>query len=263
MSKTFNESSIEAIEQLKQRIESSLRLCFSLEEAAQKFTNLLFEEFRDSLILVRLFATIPFGQLPESYQRVIVELAENEGIKTLLQEKSLVLTLLGTSGVAEAHHNRLHLKQHLGVPLVSSAFVDSVPMVAQLLKALGFQMGWGDKQAQTTQVNGIATETIGFLAGVFYVPNAQQVVDARGNSLLTATNHAAAYNIRAISEVRTVFGIGGAYIRGPFIAVIFFSKEELERKKVEELMSLANYFKTATIRLALENRIFAYRNLKI
>ena len=118
MSQTFNDISIETIKQLKQRIERLLPPCSSLEEAAQKFTNLLFEEFQDSLILVRLFATIPFGQLSESHQRIIVELAETEGIESLLQEETPVLTLLGTSGVEEAHHNRLHFKQHLGVPLV-------------------------------------------------------------------------------------------------------------------------------------------------
>ena len=89
-------------------------------------------------------------------------------------------------------------------------------------------------------------------------PDAQQAVDARGNKLLTATNHIARYNIRAISEVQTIFGIGCAYIHGPFMAIIFFSNEQLERKQVEELMPLASYFKTATIKLAaIDNRIFA------
>ncbi len=45
---------------LQGKVGERIRGCAYLEEAAQKFTDVVYEEFEDSIVLVRLFAAIPF-----------------------------------------------------------------------------------------------------------------------------------------------------------------------------------------------------------
>jgi hypothetical protein len=71
MSKSISETTLETMRGLGQYIDETVRACHSLEEAAQKFVNVLFEEFEESIVLIRMFATIPFGTLSASNQRIV------------------------------------------------------------------------------------------------------------------------------------------------------------------------------------------------
>ena len=76
----------------------------SLDEAALKFTELMFEEFKESIVLVRLFATVPFEHLPAPNQAFVNRLAASQNISKLINNQTLVLSLLGTMA---GHHEEL------------------------------------------------------------------------------------------------------------------------------------------------------------
>lgn len=244
---------IKTVITLKTQIEQILEQCRSLEEAAQTFTNLLFEEFEESLVLMRFFATIPYNELPPAYQSVVNILVNPEQSAPVLRKDTPVLTLLGTRGGEEDLRNTRHA---FGIPLASTDFVESIPIVSQLLQEIGFDLNWKKKQRNLIQELDVETDSTGFMAGMLYVPDAQHAVNGNGAKLLHMVDQLPLYSLESVSDVNTIFGIGGAYIHGPFIAAIFFSREQLEKTQVELLMPLANYFKTSTLKLVIHNKLF-------
>lgn len=254
MPQRLRDTTVETIRTLKQSIETSVKACVSLEEAAQTFTNLLWEEFGESIILVRFFVTLPFSTLPDRYQRSVAQLAEGEGITPLLGDHTPVLTLLGSFGGEEIRN----VKQYFGLPLVSYGFIESIPMISDLLRELGFSLNGKKEPGDNTQDAGdVETKSVSLLSGVFYVPHTQHAVNGKDERMLLAFDRIAAYNSKSLSEIQTIFGIGGAYISGPFIAILICTKEALERKMVEQFIPVANYVKTSTTKLVLENKIFS------
>jgi hypothetical protein len=255
MSRKLRETTVETINALKQSIETTVKACVSLEEAAQTFTNLLWEEFEESIILVRCFVTLPFSTLPERYQRSVAQLAEGEGVTPLLGDKTPVLTLLGSRGGEEIRN----VKQYFGLPLVSYGFIESIPMIADLLRELGFSLNGEKEPRDNFQDTGdIETNSMSFLSGVFYVPDAQHAINGKGERILSAFDRIAVYNSERFSEIQTIFGIGGAYISGPFIAILICTKEALNKKTVEQFVPVTNYVKTSTTKLILDANIFAW-----
>jgi hypothetical protein len=179
--------------------------------------------------------------------------ANSENITDLVQDDTLVLTLMGTRG---GEKNLRNTRYAFGIPLASSDFVDSIPIVSQLLKELGFELNWRTKQESLIQEQDVETASTGFLAGMLYVPDAQHAVNGKGKKLLNVVDRLSLYSLESVTDVQTIFGIGGVYIQGPFIAVIFFSRETLDRIQVERFMPLANYFKTATLNLVMDKKLF-------
>ena len=126
---------------MENKIKQNTSNCISLEEAAQKFTDTFYEEFGDSIILTRLFATVPFSELPAPNQSFVLALADSQGITSLVNDRLQVLSLLGTRGVASAWNARQDSKGHIGIPLASADFIDRIPMMSRLLKELGLENG--------------------------------------------------------------------------------------------------------------------------
>ena len=232
---------------LRSKIEENIKGCICLEDAAQKHTSIMYEEFKDSIVLVRLFATVPFGELPAPNQKFITDLAASVGISSLVNDQMLVLSLLGTRGEEADWNNRHNSQGHVGIPLVSADFIDSIPMMSRLLKELGLGLDWiesGDTE--------IVTRTIGKMAGVFYVPDAKTTVDQKGRKIIAAQDFVSAYN------VKTVFGIGGGYLtNNVFTTNIVFTRDMIEKQQAELFMPVANTFKTGTVSLASSKKIFA------
>ena len=58
-------------------------------------------------------------------------------------------------------------------------------------------------------------------------------------------------------DVKTVFGFGGCYLHTSlFFTTIIFVREYLEEEQVKKFMMQTNLFKTATLSLSSENKIF-------
>lgn len=232
---------------LQERIAGEVSGAVTLAEAAQRYMSLLYDELADSVILARLFATIPYSRLPAENQAFVQRLAESGGVADLLRPETPVLSLLGTRGVQPEWNDRHNSQGHVGIPLASSAFVERIPMMSRLLKQLGAGITWIDA-ADTA----IVARTFQNLSGVFFVRDAGTEVDSQERKVI------AAQDFVGQAGVKTVFGIGGSYLGSPtFFTTIIFTRELLEKKTAECFMIQASKFKTATLNLAATSRFFA------
>ena len=69
--------------------------------------------------------------------------------------------------------------------------------------------------------------------------------------MITAADFVAAY------DVKSVFGMGGAYLSGALTAVMVFSRLKVERSVAERFALLVSPFKAATSQLVSSERVFA------
>lgn len=217
----------------------------SFEDAAQIYTSLIYERFRNSIALLRHFITVPFHALPGENQKFVSALAALKVSNSPLAPQTLVLSLVGTSGVEAAWNDRRHSKGHVGIPLISSAFVETIPMMSRLLKELGVGLDWID--SHDTQ---IAEKTMGLMNGLFFVADASREVDAKGRKIIAAQDFVAKYG------VQSVFGFGGGYLGTKAISVtIIFLRERLEKRQAEFFASTMTRLRTQTVEL-VKTRIF-------
>lgn len=231
---------------LRDEVRALIRDSTTIEAAAQCTTQLLFEKFRDSLVLVRCFATAPFSALPQTNQTFVRQLVFQTGDAIVLEEGTLVLSLLGTSGLETAWNNRHESRGHIGIPLISSSFIQAIPMVARLLVELNVDLDWfdGEREGLTQKQSDAGT------AGLFYVRDAATTVDRLGRYVIPAQDFVANYG------VKTVFGIGGTYADGTILSLVLFTRDVLERSDVEPYSSLIVTLKAATAELAQAGKFF-------
>jgi len=228
-------------------IQENIRGFDFLEQTAQKFVDEIFERLEETLVLVRLFATVPFGKLPDANQSFVQKLAQSNNVADLVDDMTPVLSLLGTRGENKGWNNRHDSMGHVGIPLVSSAFIDEIPMMSRLLKELGLGLEWIDSKDSN-----IVGETMGKMSGLFYVKDAATEVDQRGRKII------AAQDFVERCHVKTVFGLGGGYLIGKmFITTIIFTRETIEKEPIKSFLPLLNAFKMSTTALVSQGKIFA------
>lgn len=236
-----------AVVSLIKKISEQLKKCRSFEEAAQLYNSLLYAEFRDSVVLTRTFATVPFQELPQENKQFVEDLAERTHVSNLLGDRTLVLTLMGTTGTDTAWNNRKSSKGHVGIPLVSSAFIEEIPMMSRLLKELGLDLGWIDSTDSE-----IISKMFGKVSGVFYVDDAKTTVDKRNRKIIAAQDFVSNH------DVKTVFGIGSGYVQTSTFAVnINFLRETADKSTIEKFVPVFNQLKIDTLDLVWGKRIFA------
>jgi hypothetical protein len=242
----LSDATVPTISHLATKIEDAIAGCDCLADAAQEYTNVFYEEFRESIVLVRLFATVPFAELPAPNQTFVTALAASAGPAAAVNGQTLVLSLLGTRGEKPAWNDRRHSRGHVGIPLASGEFIDAIPMMSRLLKELGLSLDWINSRDST-----IVAKVLGRTAGVFYVPEARTAVDHKGRKTITAQDFVAAYN------VKTVFGLGGGYLTSHgFVTSIIFLRETIEKRQAERFTPLINTFKSHTVTLASRKKVF-------
>ena len=91
-----------------------------LEEAAQALTAAVHQEFGDSVVIARVFFTVPFDNLPPGNQTFVQNLVEGAGAVAALKTATPVLSLIGTHGAEADWNDRRKSKGHVGIPLISS-----------------------------------------------------------------------------------------------------------------------------------------------
>lgn len=227
-------------------VEPQVERAKSLEDAAQTLAAAVHKKFEESVVLARVFLTVPFFSLPESNQQFVRQLADSVGTASNLKATTPVLSLLGTQGVEADWNDRRKSKDHLGIPLISAAFVDSIPMISRLLKELGVPMHWLDGQ-ESASIEQIMNRSV----GLFYIQNAAEAVDAQRRKIISAQNFVSSY------KVQSVFGTGGAYTGGQIMVMVVFCRETFPRAVAERFLGLSILFKTKTRRLVGSGKIFA------
>jgi hypothetical protein len=218
----------------------------SLERAAQYFVEEIFSDF-DSSVLVRLYTTIPYGKLPPPPRAFVDQIARSAGVTDQVNDDTPALCLMGTKGKRAEWCDRLKSRGHLAIPLVSRKFVHNIPMITRLLNEFGIGTDWLDQPDKTS----IIIRSLGRIATVFYVPDATTFRDHANRLVVPATDFVAQYN------VKTVFGVGGAYANGYVCTILFFVSERLERSVVDRFLPIINFFKQATTPAVLDGRLFA------
>jgi hypothetical protein len=237
--KSFADASWQQIEALREDVAGTGDAA-TLVEAGQRFVELFRGAF-DSIVLARSFIVLPANALPATERAFAARLAG----ATPLTDATRVLCLLGSTGRSTNWNDRSASQAHLAIPLLSAAAVHEAPMIAKLLSDLGVDL-------QALDIGGsIATrQMLGGLNGTFFVQDARTALDAHGRHVIAAEGFAEAFGIR------TVFGMGGAYVDGTIAVAIFFCSEELDRLVVDRFPSFISSFKMATAKILREGRVF-------
>jgi hypothetical protein len=222
------------------RLGEAVAACDSLEAAAQTTANRLFDVYTDSLVLVRVYATVPYGALASDSRAFI----EKRHGSTSLDADTPVLHLLGTRGELPEWNDRRLSQGHMAIPLVSAAFVQSMPMVAGLLTDLGINLSWFDLHRK----NFIGTMTGG--TNLFFVPEAASTHDAQGRHVISDQDFVTKHG------VQTVFGVGGRHWGNTMIAVLFFTRERLYKPTAYNFSSVVQQFIKHTTSCLKDGHIF-------
>lgn len=229
--------------QLFGAVQKELGEAKTLEQAAQRTVDLMTEKFKDGLALARVYTTVPYKTLPPTNKNWVDGLVKAKQIT--VTGETPVLSLVGTRGTKPQWNDRKKSEGHVGIPLASSAFVESIPMIARLLSDLGFKAEWLDRAS-----TGVSSVT-GEWSGLFHVPDAKVSKDQKSRHIIPAQDFVAEQG------VKTVFGVGGSYPNGTFFAMIFFTKEDLSKELAERFMPIISTFKVGTTKLAQSGAVFA------
>jgi hypothetical protein len=227
-------------------VEPAVRGASSLEEAAQELAKAFHERFEESVVIARVFVTVPFGELPASNHEFVRNLAESAGAADDLRPDTPVLSLIGTHGQEDNWQDRRSSQGHVGIPLISSAFVGAIPMISRLLKELGVPLDWVDRHDSEMIIR-----TMGSSAGLFFVDDAGDATDHQGRKII------AAQDFVAEQGVKSVFGAGGAYPEGQIIVLVVFCRDSFTRAIAERFLSVTNLFMSQTASLAQPARVFS------
>jgi hypothetical protein len=239
--------SMDAFRSWEATVPAAVRACGSFEEAAQRLVGMVFEQFRESVVLARLYSIIPVSRLPPAAREFARSAAASWKKRELLHDDTKVLALSGTRGENSQWNSRHSSRGHVAIPLISSAVEEHLPMVSRMIKELWFPMDWvmGSSRA-------FSADTFGSLGGFFYVEDAETALDDAGRRIIPAQDFVASYG------VKTVFGTAGLYVRSRMIVtLIVFCRETLERAALRQMfMPLGNVFTNATAEVVRKDRLF-------
>lgn len=225
-----------------------LRESASLEAAAQRLVDTLYEEFKDSIVLTRCFATVPYRALPAKNQEFVDALACSKGITAEITDETPVLSLLGTRGAQLHWNDRSQSKDHIGIPLASASFVESIPMIARLLKELEVKLEW----LSNVESAGFSEKELGGgWIGVFYVREAAAAMDQQGRLIIPAQDFV------ATNQIKTVFGLGGIYPQGTLFTLIVFTRDTIEKAQLADYTPLVPLIASNTSHLVRDGKLFA------
>jgi hypothetical protein len=242
----IEQSTSDSITQLWAKVEPSVKQSQSLEEAAQAAAEALHTQFEESVVLARVYLTSSFDALPQTSKDFVQKLAESVGAADDLKAATPVLSLIGSHGQEADWCDRRNSKGHVGIPLISSAFIGAIPMISRMLGELGVPMDFLDSHD-----TGIIIENIGSAAGLFFVENAAEATDNEGRKIIAVQDFVAKYG------VKSVFGIGGAYDGGQLLVVVLFCRDAFSRTTAEHFLTLANLFQSQTNALVSGQHVFA------
>ncbi len=224
-------------------VEAKIEHASTFEQAAQELANAIYEQFGESVVLARVYLTVPFGALPPANQTFVRNLAESANASSQLQETTPVLSLIGSFGQEAEWRDRRNSKGHVGIPLLSASFVDAIPMISRLLRELGLPVDWADHH-DIEIMKKMGT-------GLFYVENAAEAVDHEGRKIIAVQDFVSAH------QVRSVFGAGGAYPNGQMFVCVVFCRDLFDRGVSERFLPLINLFEEKTEALLGSGKVFS------
>jgi two-component system NtrC family sensor kinase len=206
----------------------------SMEEAAGRIVRCLHEDLRSSsgqrdCVLARTFITVPYAQLPGELQvfasRIVPEIVETPELRCL--------TLLATAGEEPAWNDRRASLAHQALPLTSAESIARSPMISQLIRQLGVEVGTLLTTSEMIVDNSQHTFNVFHVldaVGSPHIPAQQQFVIPYG--------------------VQSVLGFGGLLPPGELFATILFTRARVPRDVAERFKTLALNVKVALLPFA-------------
>jgi hypothetical protein len=200
----------------------------SLEKAASEVCRFLYSELVDSsgnraCALVRSYKTHQYGTLPTDLQR-FARRAFGAVAFSPPDPAMKCLTLLGTAGEESAWNERSASQGHQAIPMPTVQIVARAPMIAQLIRELGFDIAQVVRPSRD-----VVRDLAGKQYGVFYVD------DAEGSPYIPAQQ---AFVIPY--RIRSVVGFGGALPSGELLATILFAKVRVEPEVADRFRTVAH-----------------------
>ena len=216
-------------------------------DIAQKWCDVFYETFEQSVVLVRLFVALPFETLPSDEQAFARAILTRRNVTDPIMPTTPVMTLLGTRGVHSNWGNRQISQNYRALPLVSTMFVESMPMTAQLFRVLGANV-----ESPRSLGVGVTEKAWGAgRAGFFYVENAKSAVDMSGRKIVGAQAFVEEYG------VHTVFGMARAFRDELFFVQLIFCRHFVSRERAREFLPLAATLRGTIVRAMDANNIFS------
>ena len=205
----------------------------AMEEVADRVVRYLYEHLRTpgmdapACALVRMFITLPFHTLEADQQAFAKGVLNGASHPPRMK----CLTLLATAGEAPAWNSRHTSAGHKALPLPSAESIARAPMIAQLIRQLGIEIG-----TLLSADPRVVIDSDQHTFNVFYV------ADAQGSPYIPAQ--------REFVEpyaIRSVLGFGGLLPSGDLFTTILFSKTHVPRNIADLFKTLALNVKVAIL----------------
>ena len=207
----------------------------SMEQAAGRVVNLLYNELVDPAIdaracaLVRFYLTMQYSSLDPGLQAFGARLMR--GIE--LAPSTRCLTLLATAGEKQEWQTRHASAGHQTIPLPSVDVIQAIPMVSQLITQLGLSVG-----DIVTPDPALVLELEQRTYNVFFVP------EAVGSPYIPAQE-----TFVRPYKIRSVLGFGGLLPSGDVYSVLLFTRLSLSRATADMFRNAAMNLKLALLPL--------------
>lgn len=240
---SFSSSQLRAVQD---QIKTGVKWSPTLEQAAHTCVSALYSALEQAIVLVRMFATVPFGELPPQNRKSAQSYARARGVENLVDDETPVLSLIGTRGIEQSWNDRRLSKNYAAIPLASAQTIEAAPMMARLFHDMGLGLAWMDRQGSGS----IEKVMQGGLSGLFYVEDALTSADDQGRKIIPVRAFVSKYN------VVSVFGAGAAYLGGTFVTLIVFASEHVSRETAERFLPAIHTFKGATAGLVGRRAFF-------
>lgn len=231
--------------QVKEIVRKAALHARALDEVAQRCAEDLFASLPNSVV-IRVYATCRLGHLPASERERLGVFAAHR-MPEGTTENDTVLSLMGTAGIMREWRDRRASNARAGTQRSAPAVDESIPMIASLMAELSPDTHGGRVGAEKD----IIVKSMGRMGAVVHVPDAATSHDRHGRLVVPEPDIVHAH------EVKTVFGIGGAYMDGTVCLFLMFTKESFPREVAERFMPMVNYFKMATMFLVNGGRRFS------
>jgi hypothetical protein len=207
-----------------------------MQEVADWVVRYLFDQLRDSqsgettCVLVRLFKTHAFGDLPADLQQLASGVLL--GQSTAPDMKCLVL--LASAGHKPEWNDIRTSAAHRAIPLASVEAVRRFPMISQLIHQFGMEASAVLRPDPSLLID-LGQKTY----NVFHVP------DALGTPYVPDQEQ-----FVVPYSVRSVLGFGGMLYTGDLFAVVLFSRAPVPRETADLFRPLALSVKVALLPFA-------------
>ena len=214
----------------------------SMEEVAARSVRYLYDSLRapdltaPGCVLARIFVTLPYVELDPEQQAFARRLLGDTPATPAMK----CLTLLATAGQDAAWNSRHTSRGHVALPLPSEDSLARSPMIAQLMRQLGVDIG--------ALIGSDARLMVDIDQHTF---NVFHVADALGSAFIPAQREFVVPH-----SVKSVLGFGGLLPNSELFATILFTRVTVPRNVADLFQPLALNQKLAMLPF-VDRKVFA------